>query len=616
MAFELFPTPTWLRPAFSIPFYVECKKFPRDEEMAPRPLVPSFETGAITTFWASDSNNLFFVVDVTGQINTGRDRAWRYGDGVLLTVSKHSQPEPVPCYTSFGFGGTSRKPQTVCTNRNGVWFPQQDCSKIVYRLHQDKDKARFSIAIPWSAMEPLRPLLYETISLNLTFVRQTETSFSVFQLLPDTDYDTESTNLRRLLPVQFSVGNIARPLAQSYLTRSCWRGAEPIQVNLGLFNPETCPARLDFTITDGTNIIENHSSSVELAPGRHHWTLRWNPQGLLPTGKYHLEISGQGSGKNYRKNHDIFVLSPQELSALRNDLLNLEEDINCLHPSSVHTALARLEWLEIDLDKCSWQEPDLSVFNETQQIRDALQRRENPIADKTGLSRRGFRSQVDGKLQAYSQYLPKGFTLGQKWPLLMFLHGSGVDEQGLAANPELHKLADRLGLILLFPRARTASGFYLGADERDVMQNLAVIKKRLPLDWDKTFIGGFSMGGFGAWRIGLRHPGHFAGIAVVSGIPCLPCAGVDYSANDDFNPLDFADNAKRLALFVAHGAKDSAVSIEPVREITGKLKELGVELTFKEYPCGEHSNNDWPTDLAVWLKTILSRGNKPGQQTD
>lgn len=124
------------------------------------------------------------------------------------------------------------------------------------------------------------------------------------------------------------------------------------------------------------------------------------------------------------------------------------------------------------------------------------------------------------------------------------------------------------------------------------------------------FIGGFSMGGFGTWHIGLRHPGHFAGLAVISGVPCLPFGGENFGLNHSFNPVAYADNAKKLPLFVAHGAKDNAVPIEPVREIISQLREQGVNPVYKEYAGGGHGDYDWPSDLAAWLKTALTQARR------
>ena len=109
--------------------------------------------------------------------------------------------------------------------------------------------------------------------------------------------------------------------------------------------------------------------------------------------------------------------------------------------------------------------------------------------------------------------------------LLMLLHGEETTEQELAGEAELHKLADKMGLILLFPRARTAGSLYLDLDEADVMHNLALLRTRLPLDWNKLFVGGLGKGGFGAWQIGLRHPDHLPAWPPLPASPPCPWRG-------------------------------------------------------------------------------------------
>lgn len=611
MAIELFPTPSWPRPAFSMPFIAEQKKFPHLDEMAEYSLSRAdFSSSGdgmnITTFWACDYDNLYLVVELPASVNTSQNRAWRYGDGMMLTVSHQTACKPVERYTTIGIAGTTRKPQITVVKRGSVWFPKLDCSKVRYKLEAGSDKSLLYSTIPWSVLQPLRPLLYETIAINLTFVHQLPKGRAFYQLISDENFDTETTNLRRLLPVEISFAKLTRAIAQSFITRNCWRGADPLQINLGLFNPETCPARIDIAVKSGTDTLEKHSSAVELAAGCHHWTLKWSPQRHLPTGEYVLEVSGEGCGKTYKKQHNIYVVNPEELALVRADLQKLEEDIKCLYPGAVQTALAGLEWMEEELDKCPWDQADLSKYTQAVETLNSLRNGNNPLPDKPGLSRRAFRSTVDGSLQPYSLYLPKSFSAEHKWPLLMMLHGSGVDEQGMAANPELHKLADKLGVILLFPKARTASGFYLNQDETDILENLAIIKKRLPLDWDKLFLSGFSMGGFGAWHIGLRHPGHFSGLAIISGVPCLPCAGEDFGIACRFNPADYADNAKKLSLLVIHGSKDCAVPPEPVREVINALKDRGIQPVYKEL-SGGHGDFDWYSELTAWLKPQLKK---------
>ena len=609
MALELFPTPSWPRPSFYFPLHFELKKFPPKTEMAMQPLqqITGPPGQEVMSYWACDSLNLFLALEVSQQTEGPRHKVQPWEDTLILNVSRQTDCQSTTCYTSLGFAGTSKKPHVFAITHHGVRFPQLDCSKIKYKFTVDANNSLFTVAVPWSILPPLRPLLYETIAINLSIARRFEEERALYQLVEDENYNSESTDLRRLFPVGIcpKLGNSA--YAQSFLTCNLWHGDRPMQINLGLYNPQTCPAKLDIAIKEGDACLETHSSTVELGSGCHHWTLRWSPQRPLPSGEYVLELGGHGCGQTYLKKHPFFVIDPAELSAIKADLLKLEEDINCLYPTAVHTALANLEWMEEKCALCTWDEPGYGHFLQAREMRDSLQNGGNPLADKPGLSRRAFRAETDGSLQTYSLYLPKGFKSQRKWPMLMLLHGSCADEQAFAANPELHKAADKLGLVLIFPKARVANGFYLGDEEADILQNLAAIKQNLPLDWDKLFLGGFAMGGFGAWHTGLRHPEHFSGLAVISGIPCLPFAGEDFNLEYKFNPLDYLDAANKLPILVIHGAEDEIVPVKPVAELIATLQEQGARLVYKEIANGAHGNFGWVADLAAWLKPLLKK---------
>ena len=102
---------------------------------------------------------------------------------MVLTLSRQTDCQSTPCYFTLGLAGTTKAPQIHATvTSNGNCAPD--------RLVQNKippaksnGTSRFSVTVPWSLLPPLRPLLYETIAVNLTFVRQPGRQF--FQLITD-----------------------------------------------------------------------------------------------------------------------------------------------------------------------------------------------------------------------------------------------------------------------------------------------------------------------------------------------------------------------------------------------------------------------------------------------
>ena len=56
---------------------------------------------------------------------------------------------------------------------------------------------------------------------------------------------------------------------------------------------------------------------------------------------------------------------------------------------------------------------------------------------------------------------------------------------------------------------------YLGLGDQDVMRVIKLAKERFNIDPDRIYIKGDSMGGWGTWAVGTRHPDVFAAIAPI-----------------------------------------------------------------------------------------------------
>ncbi|MTI94014.1 MAG: hypothetical protein FH749_00790 [Firmicutes bacterium] len=604
MAFELYPTPAPSLSASSIPFADNVKKFPTTEKMKELMLAETDGDQTVRSNWAYDNHCLYLRVETTWPTNDNRERAWRFGDGFLLTVSHAPADQPTAFYTTLGFGGPEK---VTVVNSSGRWFPDFDSGAIGYRQTRSKTGTVWQISVPWASLPPIRPLCTNHFALNLTFTRTTDSGPVHCQLVNDPDFDSEKTLLRRVLPLAFGEPNLQSPLAQTVLTKARLQGDDSIVLRLGLLTPDPCPAELKLYILQGEKVLEKYFSAMELASGPHQWTVKWSPHRAMPSGLYILRAEGKGSQKSFKKDHPFYVLNPEDIETLKQDLERMAEDINYLHKEAVLSALFRLDWITQLSQSPPWEVPDRmdKLLTEARTMLHDIQAGVNPLQGKTGLSRRAFRSRVDGSLQPYSIYLPRAYSDDKKWPLLVFLHGSGVDEQRIAANQELHKLADRLGIVILFPRGRRLNGFYLDDCETDILEALEAVKSSVSVSWSRTFLAGFSMGGFGTWHTGLRHSHLFAGLAVFSGNPSLP-QGIS-PIESGFDVTDFIETAKSLPLLVIHGANDCVVPVEPVRKLVEKLQENEVQVTFKEIKAG-HSNYDYINDhLANWLKMLIKK---------
>lgn len=139
---------------------------------------------------------------------------------------------------------------------------------------------------------------------------------------------------------------------------------------------------------------------------------------------------------------------------------------------------------------------------------------------QTGVTIRGYVSKVDGSVQPYALSLPVGINpeAGDRWPLHIKLHGraDGMNEVNFIARHEGKPLTDQQTWIQLdvFGRGNNA---YRWAGEADVFEALADVRRRFRIDDHRITLHGFSMGGAGAWHLGLHYPSLWSSVGPGAG---------------------------------------------------------------------------------------------------
>jgi len=203
-----------------------------------------------------------------------------------------------------------------------------------------------------------------------------------------------------------------------------------------------------------------------------------------------------------------------------------------------------------------------------------------------------FFSDADDTEQPYGLYLPKNYDENKKYPLVIMLHGAGSNhrlalrrvfgrsnangENDVEATQYFPEWKD-VEYIVASPYARGTME-YQSIAEKDVMDVLADVKKRFSIDEDRTYLTGLSMGGGGTLWIGLTRPDLWAAIAPVC--PAPP-NGTDA----------FAPNILNVPIHFFHGDNDPAVPVAVSRDWVKKLKDMGTNVTYIEYPGVGH--NSW-----------------------
>jgi dienelactone hydrolase len=194
-------------------------------------------------------------------------------------------------------------------------------------------------------------------------------------------------------------------------------------------------------------------------------------------------------------------------------------------------------------------------------------------------------------------YLPKGFSQhpAVKYPLLIFLHGSsesGIDIDNVKKHGPPQFLDDRpdFPFIVASPQAPYPPR---GFDLEELTVLLSQLLERLPIDEDRVYLTGFSMGGFGTYLWASVHPETFAAIAPVSGAarPEVAC------------------NLRSVPIWAFHGAKDETVKVENDEAGVNAIKACGGDIKFTVYPDVGHSSDSAYADPQLYQWFLGHRRN-------
>ena len=118
-------------------------------------------------------------------------------------------------------------------------------------------------------------------------------------------------------------------------------------------------------------------------------------------------------------------------------------------------------------------------------------------------------------------YLPAGFDPSgrTRYPLLIFLHGSGESGEDLEkvkvhGPPKLVASKPDFPFIVASPQARNSIERF---DPATLDAMLDELLEQLPIDPDRVYLTGLSMGGIWTYGWAIQHPERFAAIAPVCG---------------------------------------------------------------------------------------------------
>ncbi|MCA1727395.1 MAG: esterase family protein [Actinobacteria bacterium] len=165
-------------------------------------------------------------------------------------------------------------------------------------------------------------------------------------------------------------------------------------------------------------------------------------------------------------------------------------------------------------------------------------------------------SDRNGIWQPYGLYVPKDYRRGVPAPLQYWLHwrGGTAHSAGTATPRIFQDLGDAFGTIVVSPRGRGTSSWYVGTAQVDFQEVWDDVHSELAIDQNRTYLAGHSMGGYGSFLFSVLYPDRFA-----AALPASPPAtqgawtGVkdfdrcDEFTFDEFSPCYIEANGGRAA---------------------------------------------------------------------
>ena len=219
----------------------------------------------------------------------------------------------------------------------------------------------------------------------------------------------------------------------------------------------------------------------------------------------------------------------------------------------------------------------------------------------------------------------------QQYKTLYLLHGYLDNYVDWTSKSRIRQWAESNNLCVVMPSGDNS--FYIDRPETGncygqfIGEELVEITRRMfPLSHrrEDTFIGGLSMGGFGAMRNGLKYHDTFCAIVSFSGVLELfrewknAPEGTDRSFEEgvfgkledaehsDKNPIWLAENLAGKEdlprIYIACGTEDRL--IEHNRHFRDLLLKNGYDLTYEEAP-GDHNWDFWDTYIHKAIPWLL-----------
>lgn len=195
-------------------------------------------------------------------------------------------------------------------------------------------------------------------------------------------------------------------------------------------------------------------------------------------------------------------------------------------------------------------------------------------------------SSSHGEKLLYRLLKPLNYDSTKKYPLVVCLHGSSgrgsdnIKQVGTSLTAEWLSDYDnrvKYPAFIFVPQCPVEKSWGglpdLPAIDSLVFETIHDLERKLPIDKDRRYITGISLGGYGVWHFITTRPGMFAAAIPISG------------AGDS----SLAQKCIDIPVWAFHGAKDRNVPAKGSRLMIDAMEKAGGTPLYTEYPDAAHA---------------------------
>jgi phospholipase/carboxylesterase len=198
-------------------------------------------------------------------------------------------------------------------------------------------------------------------------------------------------------------------------------------------------------------------------------------------------------------------------------------------------------------------------------------------------------------------FLPTGYERKYAYPLVVFLHGrGGNEEQILKYAPRLSRrnficiglrgpqpVADALGR----PAFSWSADAPVDSNTEDyIYRAIEQTRRAYHVHSERIYLAGVGEGATLAYRLGLGSPERFAGIVALNGH--MPRGG---------GPLFRFPDVRRLKVLIGHGSDNREIPLTDARSDYRSLYSSGIDVRFHTYASTHKIHPDMLRDMNRWI---------------